>query len=192
MADGQQVEIDGKFTVGGSKLDPQGRPEEVYNCRCTMVTREPPEILQGEKPRRTYQEWVQTKEGQETTNRNASNGLKLGGKGGIIKENIPIGRSVGASGKNYPVKLLSGNHAKFVEGTEITRIKVIAGYGTKTPIREAKMLENDYKIKSTKWEKVRGTAYILENGVKRKVEVHWYQAENKQVKFKVKRYYDES
>lgn len=70
MADGQQVEIDGKFKVGASQLrypgDPQGRPEEIYNCRCTMVTVEPPEILQGEEPHRTYQEWVQTKEGQET------------------------------------------------------------------------------------------------------------------------------
>lgn len=70
MADGQQVEIDGKFKVGASELrypgDPQGRPEEVYNCRCTMVTVEPPEILRGEEPRKTYQEWVQTKEGQET------------------------------------------------------------------------------------------------------------------------------
>ena len=71
MADGQQVEIDGKFKVGASELrypgDPQGAAEEVYNCRCTMVTVEPPEILQGEKPRMTYQEWVQTKEGQKLT-----------------------------------------------------------------------------------------------------------------------------
>lgn len=72
MADGQQVELDGKFTVGRAKMrypgDVQnGTPEEIYNCRCTMVTREPPEILQGEKPRMTYQEWVQTKEGQKLT-----------------------------------------------------------------------------------------------------------------------------
>lgn len=70
MADGQQVELDGKFTVGRAKMrypgDVQnGTPEELYNCRCTMVTVEPPEILQGEQPRMTYQEWVQTKEGQE-------------------------------------------------------------------------------------------------------------------------------
>lgn len=71
MADGQQVELDGKFEVGRAKMrypgDVQnGTPEEIYNCRCTMVTVEPPEILQGEQPRMTYQEWVQTKEGQET------------------------------------------------------------------------------------------------------------------------------
>lgn len=81
MADGQQVEIDGKFKVGASELrypgDPQGAAEEVYNCRCTMVTVEPPEILRGEEPRRTYQEWYKSKE-------KAENGLKLGGKSGIM------------------------------------------------------------------------------------------------------------
>lgn len=69
MADGQQVEIDGKFKVGASELrypgDPQGAAEEVYNCRCTMVTVEPPTILRGEEPRRTFDEWIQTKEAQE-------------------------------------------------------------------------------------------------------------------------------
>lgn len=105
QADGQQVELDGKFTVGRAKMrypgDVQnGTPEEIYNCRCTMVTVEPPEIMRGEEPRMTYQEWVQTKEGQGTLEKarlernkeaakrrkakrkqqdNAHNGLKSGG-----------------------------------------------------------------------------------------------------------------
>ena len=67
MADGQQVEIDGKFTVGRAKMRypgdfKNGSPEELYNCRCTMGTVEPPEILQGEDPRMTYQEWYNSKE----------------------------------------------------------------------------------------------------------------------------------
>ncbi len=112
MADGQQVELDGKFTVGRAKMrypgDVQnGTPEEIYNCRCTIVTREPPEILQGEQPRMTYQEWVQTKEGQETLEKaridhnkkaakrrkvkkkeqnNTQNSLKLDGKSDIINK----------------------------------------------------------------------------------------------------------
>lgn len=89
MADGQRVEINGKFSVGSSKLrypgDPQGAPEEVYNCRCTMATVEPPEILQGEEPRMTYQEWVKTKEGQEATKgKYTEKALDNGGEGGII------------------------------------------------------------------------------------------------------------
>lgn len=81
-ADGQRVELDGKFEVGRAKMrypgDVQnGTPEEIYNCRCTMATVEPPEILRGEEPRMTYQEWYKGKE-------NAENGLKSGGKSGIM------------------------------------------------------------------------------------------------------------
>ena len=70
MADGQKVDINGMFSVGGCKMrypgDVQnGTAAEIYNCRCTMCTVEPPEIMQGEEPRMTYSEWVQTKEGQE-------------------------------------------------------------------------------------------------------------------------------
>lgn len=72
MADGQKVDINGMFSVGGCKMrypgDVQnGTAAEIYNCRCTMCTVEPPEIMQGEEPRMTYSEWVKTKEGQEAT-----------------------------------------------------------------------------------------------------------------------------
>lgn len=56
--------------------------------------------------------------------------LKTVARCGIIKENITIGRSLGTAGKNYPVKLPDGNHAKFAEGTEIIKTKVFAGKGT--------------------------------------------------------------
>ena len=107
------------------------------------------------------------------------------------KENIYIGKSVGASGKNYPVKLPEGGHAKFAEGTEITDIKVFAGKGTDIPIKNAKFLESDYGVPADEWEKVRGTAYINSNGKNRKAEVHWYEGGNQKVQFKVKRYYDD-
>lgn len=109
----------------------------------------------------------------------------------IIKENIIIGRSVGAASKNYPVRLPSGNHAKIVEGTEITGIKTFAGKGTNVPIKTAKLLEAKYFEKAEQWEKVRGTAIIRENGVNKKVEIHWYEANGKRVEMKVKRYYNE-
>lgn len=71
MADGQKVDINGMFKVGGCKMRypgdvANGTAEEIYNCRCTMATVEPPEIMQGEDKRMTYSEWLQTKEGQET------------------------------------------------------------------------------------------------------------------------------
>lgn len=41
LADGQQVELDEPFTVGGSTLqfpgDPLGAPGEIINCRCTTI-----------------------------------------------------------------------------------------------------------------------------------------------------------
>lgn len=90
MADGQKVDINGMFSVGGCKMrypgDVQnGAAAEIYNCRCTMCTVEPPEIMQGEEPRMTYSEWVQTKEGQEATGgKFAQKPLDNGGGSGII------------------------------------------------------------------------------------------------------------
>lgn len=50
-----------------------------------MATVEPPEILQGEEPRMTYQEWVKTKEGQEATKgKYTEKVLDNGDEGGII------------------------------------------------------------------------------------------------------------
>lgn len=109
-----------------------------------------------------------------------------------VKEDEYIGRSLGASAKNYPVRLFDGNHTKFAEGTEITKIKVFAGKGTNFPIREAIYLQETYYQPAQDWQKVRGEAIILENNVKRKVEVHWYEANGEKVKIKVKEYLDES
>lgn len=91
MADGQKVDINGMFSVGGCKMRypgdvANGTAAEIYNCRCTMCTVEPPEIMQGEEPRMTYSEWVQTKEGQEATGgKFAEKPLGNGGSKSIIK-----------------------------------------------------------------------------------------------------------
>lgn len=74
MADGQKVDIDKPFDVGGEKLmfpaDPNGSGWNTYNCRCTMVA----DLLDypDEKPRETYSEWMKRKApvleiGQEET-----------------------------------------------------------------------------------------------------------------------------
>ena len=128
----------------------------------------------------------------EKKNLRKYHGLTRDGEGGIIKENITIGRSLGAAGKNYPVKLPDGNHAKFAEGTEIIKIKVFAGKGTDKPIRNAIFLENDYGISADKWQKVRGEGVILFEGQKRIAEVHWYEADDERYDIKVKRWLDES
>ena len=119
-------------------------------------------------------------------------GVDNSGKSGIIEEkNIIIHKSVGASGKNYPVKLPDGNHGKFAEGTEITKVKRFAGKGTKTPIREAIFLENDYGISADEWKKMRGEGVIVYEKQNRLAEVHWYEAEGQRKRMKVKRWLDE-
>ena len=115
---------------------------------------------------------------------------KSGGSG-IIKTDEVIGRSVGAAGKNYPVKLPDGNHSKFAEGSTISKIKVFAGDGTDTPIRNAIYLECDYGIPAEKWQKVRGEGTVVFEGKKRIAEIHWYEADNEKYDMKVKRWLDE-
>ena len=106
-------------------------------------------------------------------------------------EDIIIPRSVGASGKNYPVKLPNGNHAKFAVGTAITKIKVFAGKGTDTAIKDAAFLEADYGIAADEWQKLRGDGCIVEDGKVKHVEIHWYEADGERVEMKVKRYFDD-
>lgn len=104
---------------------------------------------------------------------------------------ISIPRSVGASGRNYPVKTPSGDHVKLAEGTQITKIKTIMGAGTDIELRYAIYLESNYKIPAQKWKKVRGEGVIVEDGIKKRAELHWYEAEDERVEMKVKVYFDE-
>lgn len=71
-ADGQVVEIDESFIVGGEKLeypgDPNGSPWNIYQCRCTMIARvkNVPVALKrraGNKiiPNMTFREWERWK-----------------------------------------------------------------------------------------------------------------------------------
>ena len=59
-ADGQAVKPKEDFIVGGYELeypgDPKAPPEEIYNCRCTMVTEL--DDYPSKFDRRAYKEWV--------------------------------------------------------------------------------------------------------------------------------------
>ena len=111
---------------------------------------------------------------------------------GSYSRNIKIGKSLGASRKNYPVKLPEGGYANFAQGSEITKIKVIAGKGSKTNIRNAIFLENKYNIPADEWKKVRGEGIVIVNKKAQKAEVHWYEADDMRVEMKVKVFFDES
>lgn len=65
--DGQRVGVTRYFSNGCQfPGDPNGRPEEVYNCRCTMVSFYP-EYADIIGKRITYKEWAQTR-GSESEN----------------------------------------------------------------------------------------------------------------------------
>jgi hypothetical protein len=106
----------------------------------------------------------------------------------VMKTDEIIHKSLGAAGKNYPVKLPNGNHSKFAEGTKITNIKAFAGKDTDVPIRDAIYLEMEFGIKADKWQKVRGEGTIINNGKPCRAEIHWYEAEGQKEKMKVKRW----
>lgn len=121
------------------------------------------------------------------------NELKSSENHGKIKmPDIKIIKAVGASGKNYPIELPGGNHTRFIEGTKITNVAVFAGKGTDVKIKDTKRLEATYNIPKDEWMKVSGNGYIMVNGQKRFVEVHWYQADDERYEMKVKRCFDES
>lgn len=123
--------------------------------------------------------------------RNYQSTLEKSTKSGIIKT-VNIGRSVGASAKNYPVKLVeSKQHVKLAEGQQI-KGKVFAGKDTKVAIKDRFRLEADYKIAADKRQKVSGNAYIILKGKKQKAELHWYEADGEIFEMKAKRYIDES
>ena len=105
---------------------------------------------------------------------------------------IQIHKSLGASAKNYPVKLPGSNqHAKLAEGQKIEG-KTFAGKGTGDEIKERYRLESDYKIPNDEWEKVSGDGVVVVKGKNRKAELHWYQAIGEIYEMKVKRWKDES
>lgn len=62
--DGQRVGITRYFTNGLQYPgDPNGAPEEVYNCRCTMVSFYP-EYAESIEKRITYKEWAESRRGE--------------------------------------------------------------------------------------------------------------------------------
>ena len=196
--DGQIREVTEDFEVDGLTVSAPlhfGIAAEDCNCRCHLLTKARWEMNESftkwnnETAELMYFDNVKD---YQDFKKNYWNHVDNSGKSGIIKENEVIGRSVGASAKNYPVRLPDGNHAKFAEGTEITKIKVFAGNGTDMPIRNAIFLENDYGKPSDKWQKVRGEGVVIFEGKKRIAEIHWYEADNEKYEIKVKRWLDES
>lgn len=112
----------------------------------------------------------------------------------LEKDDITIGRSVGAKARNYNVKEMgnSRQHYRLAEGTKITKIKVIMGKGTKTELQDRYNIAVRNGIKEPdEIQKLRGEGFVVVKRRIRKAELHWYQANGVNYEFKIKRYLDE-
>lgn len=77
LADGQVVDVDKPFNVGGDKLmypgDPAGQGWNIYNCRCTQIA-----VIKGRKnynpdSKKTYAKWLEDKKELEKQNKEKAN-----------------------------------------------------------------------------------------------------------------------
>lgn len=126
-------------------------------------------------------------------------GVVKSGKNDTIKlKDIIIHRSVGAKARNYKVvDRTTGIEYEFAPGTHVQNAEVFAGKGTKHPLHGGvpEGLTEEYGGDVSKWQHAKGEGILVgeDTGEEYPAEVHWFQEESVgKVKFKVKRWLDES
>jgi hypothetical protein len=98
-----------------------------------------------------------------------------------------LGKSVGAKAKNYEIITPEGEIFNLAEGSRITHVNIIAGYGRNRQIDILDRLVDNYGGNPQKWTKCKGFGYIDVNGENMLAEVHWYEEPSVgRVKFKIK------
>ena len=108
----------------------------------------------------------------------------------MSKGSLPTKGFKKESGENYPAKFIGSDHVKF-DSQKVENVTVIAGQGTKTPIRDSSRLESFYKKKKNKWQKISGITKIKFKGKSLKVEIHWYESNGQREEIKIKRIFDD-
>ena len=99
---------------------------------------------------------------------------------------LTIHKSLGATAKNYPVRLPgSKQRAKLAEGQKIEG-HTFAGKGTNVEIRDKYALENIYNRPADSFEKVQGRASVIIKGKPKKAILHWYESNGEIFDMKVK------
>ena len=106
------------------------------------------------------------------------------------EDDIIIGRSVGAKGRNYEVlDPATGETYHFVEGRHLQDVEVFAGYGSSTPLHDgvAEGLAQQYGGEAAQWQHVKGFGWLDVDGEEIWAEIHWFQAPGVgKVQFKTK------
>lgn len=178
------------------KYDYPDVPRDVWrrhaNCRC-LVEYDPADG-KGKVQNVHTKKWTDQETADKIEMRKSLGTLPPSGR--RYMADIPILKSVGAKTKNY--KILdpnTGDHFQFAEGSRIRNVEVFAGLGSKKALlpEVAKGLSEQLGGKPERWQHCKGMGTIDYSGEERPAEVHWFQEESVgRVKFKVKRWLDES
>lgn len=115
--DGEIVDVDKKFSNGLMyPADPDGKPAEVYNCRCTMVAdlEGVPKEDGAKQGEQTFSEWMQKKaQPLHTNDMKAYESLeKEADRNGLLKSHRPVKEIKPMSHDDTVAKLAGGDMTK--------------------------------------------------------------------------------
>lgn len=91
------------------------------------------------------------------------------------KEDIIVGKSLGAKAKNYNIELPNKEIVHLTEGTRVTHVQTIAGKGRDRQIDEIDELVKRWGGSELEWQKKKGFGYVDYDGESYHAELHWYE-----------------
>lgn len=94
---------------------------------------------------------------------------------------------------NVKVKVINEGEYYITKGTEITRLYVFAGKGSRKKLRVSKYLSEQYGGEEEDWQHTRGRGFVDYKDKSREADLHWFNNDEiGTVGMKVKRWFDES